>query len=737
MLNKTFARHLRPPFGDFFGFFDMAATASECTLFVKRHIPSLDEDLSQYIRSVLESSCEDFENGQDIFEAIGGVLQEVAPDKTEMDIKNLCDEIIAKLRPDHRGSSAATLLNGGKKILDAPVHLGSVLASSQAASNQHEVQSIWIQKAEDNFRVDAKKLEKAELQLAKKADKRDSMGPTVSANRYKSNEATASQVLSRKDGTGASSLGRDIKIEGFDVAFGDKVLLKGADLSLTFGRRYGLVGRNGLGKSTLLSMIYGRQLVIPAHLSILHVEQEVVGDDTLALQSVLESDTQREGLLREEREINQQMASGTCDAHLNERLTEIYVSLERIESDSAPARAAVILAGLGFSPEMQASPTKSFSGGWRMRLALARALFCKPDLLLLDEPTNMLDMLAIIWLERYLQTWPTTLLVVSHDRNFLDQVPTDMLHLHSSRIDSYRGNYTEFVTTMTEKLKAQQREYEAQLEYRKHVQEFIDKFRYNAKRASLVQSRIKQLEKLPELKPIEKESEVVLRFPDVEKLSGPILTLSEVEFGYDKTRGPVFKNVDLSATMESRICIVGENGAGKTTLLKLVMDKLSPTKGTRSCHRNLKFGYFSQHHVDQLDMTVCSVELMQKHFPGKKVEEYRRMLGSFGVTGELALQQICSLSGGQKSRVAFAILCAHNPNFLILDEPTNHLDIQTIEALGNAILNYKGGMVLVSHDERLIRAVCQEVWVCSKGSVHRLEGGLDEYRAIVEQELVL
>jgi len=386
---------------------------------------------------------------------------------------------------------------------------------------------------------------------------------------------------------------------------------------------------------------------------------------------------------------------------------------------------------------MQERATRTFSGGWRMRLALARALFCKPDLLLLDEPTNMLDMQAIIWLERYLQGWPSTLLVVSHDRNFLEEVPTDMLHVHTQRIDSYRGNYSEFVTSMTEKLKAQQREYDAQLEHRQHIQAFIDKFRFNAKRASLVQSRIKALERLPELKPVEKETDVVLKFPEVEKLSPPILMLSAVAFHYEGQKADLFMNVDLSATMESRICIVGENGAGKTTLLKLLMDRLTPTDGTRTAHRNLKFGYFSQHHVDQLDMTVCSVELMQREFPGRKVEEYRRMLGRFGVSGDLALQKIDSLSGGQKSRVAFAVLCGHSPNFLIMDEPTNHLDIQTIEALGHALCEYKGGVILVSHDERLIRMTCQELWVCSKGKVFSLEGGFEEYRAIVEKELVL
>jgi len=479
-------------------------------------------------------------------------------------------------------------------------------------------------------------------------------------------------------------------------------------------------------------------------LSVLHVEQEVIGDETLALQSVLESDTHRESLLKEERELNKKISaeSGDTSEAQSQRLQAVYAELEAIEADKAPSKASVILAGLGFTADMQARATKTFSGGWRMRIALARALFCKPDLLLLDEPTNMLDMQAIIWLEKYLQTWASTLLVVSHDRSFLDEVSTDILHLHTQRIDTYRGNYTDFVNTMTERLKAQQREYESQMEYRAHIQQFIDKFRFNAKRASLVQSRIKLLERLPELKPVEKEVDVVLKFPEVDKLSPPILMLSEVSFAYTNeqtgARGPtVFSKVDLSATQESRICIVGENGAGKTTLLKLIMEKLTPTAGQRTAHRNLKFGYFSQHHVDQLDMSVCPVELMAQHFPGHKSEEYRRMLGQFGVSGDLALQQIVSLSGGQKSRVAFAILCGHKPNFLVLDEPTNHLDVQTIEALGNAILKYKGGVILVSHDERLIRMVCKELWVCSQGSVYSLEGGFDHYRKLVEKDIVV
>ncbi|TRY79831.1 hypothetical protein TCAL_05806 [Tigriopus californicus] len=710
----------------------MEAKSQACAQLIRQHFPVIDADLFQYIQDVIQMSGDDFEHDEDVFEAVGGFLHECDMAKSEQDIKSLCEGIFGLLHGEDGNQSNG---KSGQRVLDAPVQMKDI-GGSETNGQEEPTGSIWIQKIEDNLSVDKKKLEKAEQMLLKKMDRKDKVEKPA-ANRYKSHEATASQVISKKDAKAeASNLQtKDIRIENFDISFGDHVLLRGAHLVLSFGRRYGMVGRNGMGKSTLLRMISSGQLVIPSHISILHVEQEVTGDDTIALQSVLESLEKRESLLREEKEINQTINDGG-DPALSSRLTEIYAELEAMESDKAPSKASVILAGLGFTSEMQARPTKTFSGGWRMRLALARALFCKPDLLLLDEPTNMLDMQAIIWLERYLQTWSTTLLVVSHDRNFLDEVPTDMLHLHSQRIDNYRGNYTEFNNTMTERLKSQQREYEAQMDYRKHVQEFIDKFRFNAKRASLVQSRIKQLERLPELKPIEKETDVVLKFPDVEKLSPPILMLSTVTFAYDKNR-TIFSNVDLSATMESRICIVGENGAGKTTLLKILMDQLSPTSGDRTSHRNLKFGYFSQHHVDQLDMSICSVELMQKEFPGFKVEEYRRMLGSFGVTGEMALQQISSLSGGQKSRVAFAILCAHKPNFLILDEPTNHLDIQTIEALGNGLLKYKGGVILVSHDERLIRMVCQELWVCSKGRVYSLDGGFDEYRAIIEKELVL
>ncbi|KAL7635723.1 UNVERIFIED_CONTAM: hypothetical protein RMT77_013551 [Armadillidium vulgare] len=694
---------------------------------VRERFPDIDEEIFQYIEGVL-SSTDDFESSDDIYEAIGGILEDILPNGNK-EIRKLCDDIIGKF----------TITNGvsesnENKILDAPVQLSAKAAEME---NKDEViKSVWMVEREDVSKVDQKKLEKAEAKLRGKAEKRESdkkgTPPPIVMNM-----ATASQVVSKKDRTLDSKGGantKDIRIENFDVAFGERVLIQNATITLAFGRRYALVGRNGLGKTTLLRMISSKNLRIPSHISILHVEQEVTGDEVIALDSVLECDTKRADLLRREKDIQKRIQTGDKDQDLSGQLSEIYAELQAIDADKAPAKASVILAGLGFTPEMQRRATKEFSGGWRMRIALARALFSQPDLLLLDEPTNMLDMKAIIWLENYLMGWPTTLLVVSHDRNFLDIVPTDILHLHTQTIDSYKGNYENFLTTRGERLKNQHREYESQMQFRAHVQEFIDKFRYNAKRASLVQSKIKMLEKLPVLKPVEKETTVTFRLPETEKLSPPILQLDEVDFAYSTDR-LVFKKVDISASMESRICIVGENGAGKTTLLKILLGELEPTKGHRFCHRSLRIAYFTQHHVDQLDMRLSPVSLLQSKFSGKNVEEYRRQLGAFGVSGDLALQQLASLSGGQKSRVAFSIMCMGNPNFFILDEPTNHLDIETIEALGLAINNFKGGVVLVSHDERLIRMVCTELWVCGNQTVKCIEGGFDEYRSIVEKEI--
>lgn len=696
---------------------------------LKNEFPQIDSELFDYITGVLDSGGSDFEDGEEVFDAIGDVLQDVG-DKNEDDIRKICFQMFNTLQLTRCDSGQQQVL------LEAPVQLSQV--SADAGSTANDVHGIWMLKRNPNTTVDAKKLEKAEAKLKAKHERRNEKDSQKSSpSPLVLEEASASQASSKKENRVDSSgknRSYDIRIENFDVSFGERCLLQGAELSLASGRRYGLIGRNGLGKTTLLKMLASRSLRVPLHISILHVEQEVAGDDTVALQSVLESDTVREELLKEERTLNAHIANGTADGLESVRLSEIYAKLEEIEADKAPARASVILAGLGFSAVMQQQTTKEFSGGWRMRLALARALFARPDLLLLDEPTNMLDVRAILWLENYLQTWQSTILVVSHDRNFLNAVVTDIIHLHSQRLESYRGDYENFIKTKEDRLKNQQREYEAQLQYREHIQVFIDRFRYNANRAAQVQSKLKLLEKLPELKPLVKESEAILRFPDnFEKLSPPILQLDEVEFGYNPDQR-IFNGLSVSADLESRICIVGENGAGKSTVLKLLMGELTPVNGTRYAHRNLKIGYFSQHHVDQLDLNVCSIELLLKRFPGHTEEEYRHQLGGYGITGELATRPVASLSGGQKSRVAFAQMTMPCPNFYILDEPTNHLDMETIEALGKALNKFRGGVVLVSHDERLIRMVCKELWVCEAGRVHRVDGGFDEYKDILQEQ---
>lgn len=413
---------------------------------------------------------------------------------------------------------------------------------------------------------------------------------------------------------------------------------------------------------------------------------------------------------------------------LDGKLGEIQAKLSEMESDKAESRAASILAGLGFSTESQQCPTKAFSGGWRMRLALARALFCEPDLLLLDEPSNMLDVPSITFLSNYLQGYPSTVLVVSHDRAFLNEVATDIIHQHSQRLDYYRGaNFDSFYATREERKKVAKREYEKQMAERAHLQSFIDRFRYNAARSAEAQSRIKKLERMPVLEPPESEYSVHFQFPDVEKLSPPIVQMSDVTFGYTKDK-ILLRKVDLDVQLDSRIGIVGPNGAGKTTVLKLLIGKLSPLSGIMTQHPRLRIGFFAQHHVDALDLTTSAVSFMAKNYPGRTDEEYRRQLGAFGITGTTGLQKMALLSGGQKSRVAFACLALTNPHVLVLDEPSNHLDIEAMDALADALKNFGGGVVIVSHDVTLLQNVCTSLWVCDNGTVEQFPGDINQYK---------
>lgn len=713
----------------------MAITVSN---YLGEKLPAMPEEVRNYVSDLLRENSDEMTSVDEVYEAVGDHIQSSVEGLSNDDVQDICLRLM-------------DILHDGKKIVSvnrevAARKLDQTVDMSVQSDSYKKLDSIWKVTAKDVpvMNVDKKKLNRAEERAKDKALRRNAEeGATpktaIVAKKRPQIQATASQAPNRRDAKDASNL--DIKIEGIDISFGTKQLLNSADLSLVFGHKYGLVGRNGIGKTTLLKMLSSGQLVIPSNITMLSVEQEVEGDETLVLDSVLACDTKRAALLDEEKRLQATMNDSTLSddqrSAVTTRLNEVYMEMEAAQVDKAPARAALILFGLGFKPDEQKRPTKEFSGGWRMRVALARALFMKPDLLLLDEPTNMLDMRAVYWLESYLQEWPSTILTVSHDRKFLNTICTDIVHLHSRRLDAYKGNYENYEKAMHEKLTLQQREYEAQQQLRQHVQEFIDKFRYNAKRASMVQSRIKMLERMPVLQPVEFESDVVFHFKECEKLANSVLQLDEASFRYNKDSSLIFQNICCGAQSDSRICIVGENGSGKTTLLKVLLGELSPTTGVRNAHRRLNIGYFTQHHVDQLDMEMSPLELVAQKFPGLSQEEYRASLARFGLTGDIVFQSIVTLSGGQKSRLAFSCLSLQQPNMLILDEPTNHLDVETVDALGKALNHFKGGVILVSHDERLIELVCKELWVVKDKTVTTLEGGLEEYKKHVYRQLAI
>ncbi|CAD5227465.1 unnamed protein product [Bursaphelenchus xylophilus] len=705
--------------------------------FMQKAIPTIAEEVAEYLSKLLVENAAEITTADEVFEQVSDSLMSWEPDTKEDDVRELCEKFLIIL---HNGKKVEKQVREfGAKKLEKTVDM------SETTSKLHNIDSIWNIQAKDvpTMQVDRKKLAKANQKAAEKQAKRADEEVVKPVKKQRGQQvATASQIMNKRgvkeDGSGGT---KDIHLEGIDITIGTKQLLSGAELLLVYGHKYGLVGRNGIGKTTLLKMISGGQLIIPNHITFLSVEQEVEGDDTLVIDSVLASDKKRVAILAEEAEIQRQIndPSSTDDqrSQLTGRLTEVYAEMEALGVEKAPARAATILYGLGFKPDEQRKPTREFSGGWRMRVALARALFMKPDLLLLDEPTNMLDMRAVYWLENHLQEWESTIVIVSHDRKFLNAISTDIVHHHSHRLDQYKGNYDTFEKTMKEKLTLQQREYEAQQQLRSHVQEFIDKFRYNAKRASMVQSRIKMLEKMPVLQPVIIEADVTFAFPKCEPLGNPVLQLDEVSFQYNKQSSLIFQNICVGSQTDSRICIVGENGAGKTTLLKILLGDLAPTSGTRHVNRRINIGYFTQHHVDQLEMDCCALELCQQKFPGGTQEEYRAALGRFGLSGDIVFQSIETLSGGQKSRLAFAMLGLQKPNYLILDEPTNHLDVETVDALGVALNDFNGGVVLVSHDERLIDLVCKELWVVKDRTVTRLDGGLEEYKKHVYRQLAI
>ncbi len=502
-----------------------------------------------------------------------------------------------------------------------------------------------------------------------------------------------------------------------------RVLLDGADLSIAAGQRVGLVGRNGAGKSTLLRMIAGElapdggDIRLAARARMAWVKQEAPAGDATLLETVLEGDTERLALLAD---------SETADPH---HLAEVHERLRAIGADSAPARAAAILAGLGFDAAAQARPVESFSGGWRMRVALATALFANPDLLLLDEPTNHLDLEATMWLEGWLAKFPGAAIVVSHDRGLLDRAVEAIAHLDRQKLSLTPGGYDEFVRIRTEQAMQQSRAAERVAAQRAHMQAFVDRFRAKATKARQAQARLKALEKLPVIDTVVEDAPTRFAFPEPARLAPPIVALDHVNAGYGQVT--ILQDVHLSVDMDDRIALLGANGNGKSTLAKLIAGRLDPLSGQVRRSGKLKVGYFAQHQADELMLDETPVDHMARAMPRATPPVLRAQLARFGLDADRAETRCGSLSGGEKARLLLSLATRDAPQLLILDEPTNHLDIDAREALVRALGDYAGAVLLITHDPHLVDLVADRLWLVADGTVRAFEGDLDEYRALL------
>ena len=535
----------------------------------------------------------------------------------------------------------------------------------------------------------------------------------------------------------------DIKVDNFTISIGGKTLLEDAQLRINYGRRYVLIGRNGIGKTTLLNHIARKELDgIPKHLQILHVQQEVVANSTPLLDEVLKVDVERTNLLNEMKEVNEKLNNEDIKSSLSkseiEELTNRMIKtgnrLQQIGVDESEVNAKKILKGLGFSEKDLSKPTNQFSGGWRMRISLAKALFVQPDILLLDEPTNHLDMNAVMWLEDYLNSWPYTVIIVSHARDFINNVATDIMLITNGKMSYYKGNYDDFEKARAEKMRHTKKQKESQDKQISHMNDFINKFRANAKRASLVQSRIKALNKIDVIDQIAEDPTCVFIFPNPDPINPPLLKLDGCNLGYDK-EFPILKNIDFALDMSSRIAVVGPNGAGKTTLLKAVTGELDPFNGKHFRHPKLKLAMFTQHHIDQLNLEYTPIEQIASMYDDISNDKIRSHLASFGITGNLMLRPNYLLSGGQKTRVALAALVYSNPQIILMDEPTNHLDIDAVNALALALNNYTGGICIVSHDQHFVESVCDKIFVVQNEKVAQFKGNFSDYKKFLRKQM--
>ncbi len=505
-----------------------------------------------------------------------------------------------------------------------------------------------------------------------------------------------------------------------------RTLFDGATLHVPAGHKMGLVGRNGTGKTTLFKLILGElspddgAVRVRKAMRVGTVAQEAPGGSETLIEHVLAADTERAELLQD--------AETATDAH---DIAHIHTRLADIDAETAPARAARILAGLGFDEANQQRPCGEFSGGWRMRVALAAALFANPDLLLLDEPTNHLDLEAALWLEGYLATWPGTLVVISHDRTLLNKVVGEIAHLENLRLTRYAGGYDRFERTRRERQELDAKLRSKQQVQRRHIEAFVERFRFKASKARQAQSRLKMLERMAPIASVVEERTVAFDFPDPEPLSPPLIALDGAEAGYDGT--PVLKGLDLRIDMDDRIALLGANGNGKSTLVKLLAGRLKPMTGKLTKSAKLKVGYFAQHQAEELTLSETPYQHLARLMPMATEAKVRAHLGRFGFSGERADVKCEGLSGGEKARLLFAMTSTEQPHILLLDEPTNHLDVDAREALVQALNTYDGAVVLVSHDAHLVELVCDRLWLVADGGCQAFEGDLSDYRDMLTE----
>ncbi|PPA75231.1 ABC transporter [Achromobacter spanius] len=519
-----------------------------------------------------------------------------------------------------------------------------------------------------------------------------------------------------------------IRATGLTLRRGTKVLLDSAEFVVHPGERVGIVGKNGAGKSSLFALLTGAldldagTVNLPAGWRIASVKQELDADDRPAREFVIDGDTHL-------RELQARRAELTDDQ--GTQIAEVEAALIEAGAWSAASRAEQLLAGLGFKPNEWMLPVESFSGGWRMRLALASALMAPSELLLLDEPTNHLDLDAMLWLEKWLGAYPGTVMLISHDTEFLDAVAKSILHFDHAKLVRYRGGYGDFLTQRAERLRQTNIAYERQTRETARLQGFIDRFKAKASKAKQAQSRVKALARMQVLAPLHAEAGIDIRIPSPDQVPDPLLTLEHLSAGYTDAAGnaiPILRDVTLMVRAGSRVGVLGANGAGKSTLIKTLAEEIPVQAGERRASRGLAIGYFHQHQLDMLDVDSTPIAHLARLAPDTREQELRNYLGGFGFSGDTVTSKVGPMSGGEKARLALSLIVWQKPNLLLLDEPSNHLDVETREALAAALADFGGSMLLVSHDRHLLRTTVDSFWIVADGAVREFDGDLEDYR---------